>query len=330
MTVGVVRIRHLVSRVGWFEAGYLRKVTRIMGLYRLSFWLLVRVGRQFGGIRPRRITRWLGRKAFAAGPSVAPTTWWTDRWGSQLLLNPFYFLDANIIAFGCHDPSMHRFIENHVKPGMTCFDVGANVGVVALHLARRVGLSGSVHAFEPVSSIRRRLTENTERNGLSTTVKIHPAALSNGSGRAVMAVADETATNQGQASLVNSDNPQLVISTEITTITIDEFVESNGVDRLDFLKVDIQGAELLLLEGGSRVFTELSPQILMEVSPEDLGGMGKNSRDLLEAVEAYGYRIYELDSRGWPGRPVHAQDVPADYYAANVVCIKDRSGPQPP
>ena len=291
-------------------------------VYRAMFWTMAYAGRRIGGIRPRRITYWVQRKAFTRETfSPGEARWWKDRWGSELLMNPHYFLDACVIAFGAFDADLHEYIEAHVKPGMICFDVGANIGIVTVHLARKAGLSGQVHAFEPVPGVRERLAQHVQRNRVDAVVRIHPVALSNQTGTASIAIADSEASNQGQASLVNRSNPELKKTIDVPTITVDEFVARNGIGRIDVMKIDIQGAEIFLLDGGRKVFGEMGPDLLMEVSPEDLACMGKNSRDLLSMVEGYGYRLYELKG-ATPGRRLAAADVAPDYYCDNILCTK--------
>ena len=289
------------------------------------FWTLARIGRPFGGIRPRRIIHRLARRAFPPH-EVRPENmrWLRDRWGSELLLHPYYLVDRAIIAFGDYDGTLHRFLEEHVRPGMICLDIGANIGEMALHMARLVGPHGHVHAFEPVPSVLARLRQNVQRNNLADRITVHPVALSNTTGTARIAFAEDTAENQGMGSLVTRDGP-LHAECEVPTMTIDDFVRTHGIERIDLMKIDIQGAELLLLEGGRHVFGEMSPDLLMEVSPEDLRSLGRTSRDLLATVAAYGYTIHELTPRG-PGRTITAHTVPPNYSAANVYCTRRPSG----
>ncbi|MEQ7127290.1 FkbM family methyltransferase [Actinopolymorpha sp. B11F2] len=294
------------------------------GVYRALFWTMVYAGRPIGGIRPRRITYWLQRKAFPREAfSSAGAKWRKDRWGTELLVNPYYLLDASVIAFGAFEPDLHQYLERHVRSGMICFDVGANIGVVSVHLGRLVGQSGRVHAFEPVPAILERLDQHVERNGMTQVVNVHPIALSNQTGTASFAVADSDASNQAQGSLVTRNNPSLTRLLDVTTVTLDEFVEQQKVDRIDLMKIDIQGSEIFLLEGGKRTFSELGPDLLMEVSPEDLVNIGKSSQDLLEMVESYGYFVFEL-AHGTPSKRVTSASVPPDYYNPHVLCTKRR------
>src|SRR5688500_18227880 len=111
---------------------------------------LVRVGRPFGGIRPFRIMNWLRKTAWREPPVSSHFKWITDAWGCSMKLHPYYLIDHHIIAQGTYDKPLHRCIQRSVRPGMTVFDVGANIGSVALHLSRCAGSSGMVVCFEPV------------------------------------------------------------------------------------------------------------------------------------------------------------------------------------
>jgi FkbM family methyltransferase len=296
-----------------------------MNPYRVLFWTAVHLGRPFGGVRPHRIAYWLRRHAFTAADfSESGYAWWRDRWGSELLLHPHYHLDFTIIAFGYYDKALHRYIDRTVGSGMTCFDVGANIGAVATHLARKVGASGHVHAFEPVPGLRARLQKNLARNGSDAVVSIHALALSNASGKAHLAIAGVDADNQGLASLVASGNEQLTSTLAVPTATLDDFVAERGITRIDFIKMDIQGAEILLLEGAQRTLSTLRPELVLEVSPQDMAGIGKNSRDLLEAIEACGYRVHELRSNGTPGAVIDASAVSPNFERENIFCTMKR------
>jgi FkbM family methyltransferase len=289
--------------------------------YRTLFWAAVHLGRPVGGVRPHRIAYWLWRRAFATSDfSESDYGWWRDWWGSELWLNPHYHLDFTIIAFGFYDKALHRYIDRTVRPGMTCFDVGGNIGAVATHLAKNVGPTGRVHVFEPVPDLRARLDKNLARNGWGRVVSVHQCALSNATGEARLAVAGLDADNQGLASLVAAGTDRLTGTLTVRTVTLDDFVAERRIDRIDFMKIDIQGAELLLLEGGRQTLAELRPELIVEVSPADMAGIGKNSRDLLRALEGCGYRIHELRRNGTPGRRIDANAVPPDFDRENILC----------
>jgi FkbM family methyltransferase len=284
------------------------------------FWGMSRVGRPFGGIRPRRITYWLGDKAYGTY-SEADYAWHRDRWGMEMRLNPFYYLDRSIIAFGTYDLPLHHFLEARLKPGMICFDVGANLGTMSLHIAKLVGRTGQVHAFEPVPAVRARLETHVARNNLRDTVRVVPAALSDRDGTATMVFANEATTNQGQGSLVHREE-SVTEECQVPLTTVDAYVAANGLTRVDFMKIDIQGAEPLLLAGGKDVFGRMSPDLVMEVSPGDLAGLKCTPGDLYRLLEGYGYNIYNLNAQGRVDRKLSAADFTDDFSTDNVFCTK--------
>ncbi len=197
------------------------------------------------GISHERIYNFLGRAAFQS-PEFA---WYKDRWGNELYLSPYYFGDRYIVVTGTYDASLNMLIERMVQPGMVCMDVGANIGHIALHMARRVGTIGRVYAFEPISGICALLRDNVSRNKLEDIVTVEEIALSQENGTAIMAYADPGKENQGMGSLVNLENEVATLKQEVRTCALDSFIHERNIGRLDFIKVDIQGAELLFLEG---------------------------------------------------------------------------------
>lgn len=289
-------------------------------VYVVFFWLFVWLGRPFGGIRPRRITHWLARKAYG-NMKVAPSDfrWYRDRYGLEFLLHPHYHMDYGIIAFGSHEPPIANFIDKHIQPGMVCLDVGANIGSIGLYLARKTGPTGAVHCFEPVPTNIHRLEQHIERNNFRSIVTNHNHALANRTGKISMSVADPNYTNQGMGSIVAQEDV-LSAQIEINAMTLDDFALQMGLERLDFAKIDIQGAEPLFLEGGKDTLTRFHPDLLMEVSPGDLACMGKTSRDLFRQIESLGYKIYDIRDNGDIGAQLRSDQIPENYSSDGVLC----------
>ena len=274
-------------------------------VYQALFKLLCRIGRPLGGIRPRRITHRVARKAYARRkPRPSDFRWQRDRWGAWMLLHPYYLIDYEIMAFGTccssHGLSLQRFLERQLKPGMVFFDVGANYGSVSLHAGLKVGPSGQVHAFEPVPALVERLRAHVERNRLQEVIRIHPLALSNATGKNAIHCADDGLNNQGLASLMSMNLPNFM-TVKIDTITLDDFVRTQNLKRIDLIKVDIEGAEPLFLQGGKQILTSAAaPDLLMEFSPYHLSFFHRNSRDLAEILDSYGYQLFDIQPNGKP------------------------------
>jgi FkbM family methyltransferase len=207
---------------------------------------------------------------------------------------------------------------------MVCLDVGANLGQITIHMADLVRPDGRVHAFEPVPAIAHRLREHLAENDLERVAVVHEAALSDANGEFALHVAEPGELNQGMASLVNRAHPKLVREITVPTIRLDDFVRQQGLERLDWMKIDIQGAEPLLLEGAARTLAELKPDLLIEVSPGDLASLGKTSHDLLALLEQHGYKLFEVRGAR-AGRLVDVTTAPVDY-AGNVYATRFPDG----
>ena len=289
---------------------------RVTALYRALYHTLILLGRPIGGIRPRRLYDALGRRAY---PTPEPQ-WARNRWDHELLLSHHFHLDRNILIHGDYDHELHLLFQNRISPGMTILDVGANLGEMSLHLAALTGPAGVVHAFEPFPAAYERLIAHIRRNHLEGVIRAHTLALSNDPGNLSMSTPAADADNQGIGSIVNHDAARLPTNLTIQATTLDLFVREQAISRIDFIKLDIQGAEYFFLEGARETLRSHRPEIVMEVSPDDLRALGKSSRGLLSLVESFDYRIFNLHA-GKPTTPISATAIPADFSAINVLCL---------
>lgn len=284
--------------------------------WEVLFKLLCILGKPFDGVRPRRIYDIVGRRAF---PEPA-FRWFTNRWKDDLYISPHYHIDRNILAFGTYDPDLHYAMERLTTPRMTCMDVGANLGEMALHMASLVGQEGQVFAFEPVEHVFARLKKHVTQNGKDKIIRCLQCALSDRVGTADIAYPGKDHDNQGLGSLASHDT-KLFRHAVIPTVTLDAFVQQNRLEKLDFIKLDIQGAEYLFLLGGHDVLTTYFPIIVLEVSPNDLTHFGITSRDLCGLVDQYGYNMFPLNRHG-ANKRIRFSQVSPQFYATNVICLK--------
>jgi len=220
-----------------------------------------------------------------------------------------------------YERGLHDFLERNVRPGMVCLDVGANLGEAAMHMARKTGFSGRVLAFEPVPPVRARLEQHVAHNGLGDVIRVESLALSSGEGRVTMSYASAAEPNQGMGSMVRVDNEDTALRIEVATQSLDALVTARGLTRIDLIKIDVQGAEPLVLSGARETLAHFSPDLLLEVSPEDLRFMGTDSRALCAGVEALGYSLFEIaDNRSL--RSLRAAEVTPDFAADTLYCTK--------
>jgi FkbM family methyltransferase len=270
-------------------------------------------------VRPRRIVHWLARKAFKCPPSESEFAWYQDRWGNWFLLHPYFILDRQIIAFGAYDYALHTLVERRVKQGMICLDIGANIGAVSLHLAGRVGPSGTVYSFEPLPHLHKRLSQNAGRHRFSSIIKLQRMAVSKSDGETTLSTRPYDNPNQGMGSIVNKDGC-LEVQVQVPTIRLDTFAKAEALPRIDFVKIDVQGAEPLVIEGACDVLRRFKPEMLLEVSDWDLKSASSSGPKLLAQVEALGYECFTLTRNGNIGQRIRSGEIDANFASENVYC----------
>ncbi|MFZ0293503.1 MAG: FkbM family methyltransferase [Candidatus Sulfotelmatobacter sp.] len=162
---------------------------------------------------------------------------------------------------GTDEPHLQKAIRDHVVAGDTVYDIGANVGYVSLSLARRVGPTGRVIAFEPIPSSAGAFRQNIEINGI-TNVRLLNVAASDQSGDAVIRMTGNSAT----ASLVWHRNEPSATELHVRTEAIDELVEAGEFGRPTFVKIDVEGAEGSVLRGMRRTIAAARPVLFVECS----------------------------------------------------------------
>jgi FkbM family methyltransferase len=165
---------------------------------------------------------------------------------------------------GIDEPHLQKAIRNHVAAGDTVYDIGANVGYVSLSLAKRIGPTGRVMAFEPIPSNAAAFRENIEINGI-TNVRLLNLAASDKSGDAVIRMTENSAT----ASLVWHRNEPSATELHVGTVAIDELVEAGEFGLPTFVKIDVEGAEGSVLQGMRRTIAAARPVLFIECS--DIG-----------------------------------------------------------
>jgi FkbM family methyltransferase len=147
------------------------------------------------------------------------------------------------------------------KPGDVVFDIGANIDFYSLMAATSVGPSGRVYAFEPNPRAFQILPSNMQANGLSC-VTCFPYAVTDQSNQELHLWASEE--NTSTASLLHDPIRTGDATVSVPSMCLDEFVEQHGVTCIDILKMDAEGAEAIIAEGGLQRALPLTRRVVME------------------------------------------------------------------
>ncbi len=181
----------------------------------------------------------------------------------------------NIVAFD--------LIRRHLSPGTVAVDVGANVGMHSLVMSRCTGAGGRVLSFEPIDSIHARLRANITINKAGN-IETRPVAV--GRQRGTFRFDPNTEDfNIGKGHLSASGPVDVPVS------TLDD--EMRDVpERVSFIKIDVEGHELEVLQGGQKVLSRHKPVLLVEFNPEEY------SFDALRAAVPYAARFFKVPALG--------------------------------
>jgi FkbM family methyltransferase len=162
---------------------------------------------------------------------------------------------------GTAERHLQRIIREHVSAGDTVFDIGANIGFVTLSLAKQVGVKGRVTAFEPIPENAQALRENLQNNRI-VNVQVLETAASEQSGDAVIRLTE----NHSTASLIWHKKDPTAKEVHIKTVVIDDLVDRGELGRPTFVKIDVEGAEGLVLNGMRRTLAAARPAVFIECS----------------------------------------------------------------
>ena len=204
------------------------------------------------------------------------------------------------MAFGLYELDTARLMRRLLRPGDHFVDGGANIGYFTLLAGQWVGPTGRVDAFEPEPRNHLRLVAHLKRNRPAAAVHVHCVALSKEAGEGVIHFYDDASHNHGCASLFAEPGVASQDSV-VQTARMDE-VLAGTAPRL--IKLDVEGAEPLVVAGMSRLLQNDPPPIVIaEYNPRQARIAGFEPRELIDRLldAQPAYRVYAI---GWRLRPI--------------------------
>lgn len=217
-----------------------------------------------------------------------------------------------------------KLFETLLKPGHVMFDIGAHVGYYTLKAASRVGKLGQVHAFEPIHENFSRLSRNIEINNLSN-VKINHIGISDHNKIVPFFLPNEFKISQCktnsvipksfiQWSKIKKTTPFWKFNSGIASIiplpdtsqenvniactSIDQYVFTNKIAKVDFFKIDVEGAEMEVLLGMKETIENHKPTILIELHQGRLGLIDVKCEEILNWITNKGYFAFDVTHFG--------------------------------
>jgi len=204
------------------------------------------------------------------------------------------------------DRAERELLRQVLFPGAVAVDAGANIGIYSQFLSRCVGTTGVVHSFEPSPENFERLRSATQR---LSNVRLSQSAVGERSGNSELYLSDKLNVDH-RAYMAGGDSRRTI---PIKMVALDDYFKPG--ERVDLIKIDIQGYELHALQGANRVLVD-NPDIkvLLEFWPYGLKQAGANWIDVITALEGSGMVIQQVSTGGLI--PFHSDSASesADWY----------------
>ena len=232
-------------------------------------------------------------------------SWWLARDG---------VLD-DVLLEGVFENDELEFVDRFLEPGMTVLDIGAHHGLYSLLASKRVGGTGRVISFEPSPRERRLLEQHLKLNSCKN-VHVESVAVSDSAGTSSLYLVD--GTEDGCNSMRMPATAQRTRRVEIETISLDEFADEMGLAEVDFVKLDVEGAELSMLRGAHRFLArQQRPVMLIEVQDIRCAPWGYRAKDVIRLLCEKGFGWYGFFRA--QGLSKVAEDL--ESYDANLIAV---------
>ncbi len=223
-------------------------------------------------------------------------------------IDAFMYINLNDSGFsrtlfyrGVHEPLVTRLVRQEVRPGMRVLDIGANMGYYVLLEARAVGEHGHIYALEPVPQTFEMLQRNVRLNNLQN-VHLFQMALGATNGEATMYVMEKwnwshLSHDRWHSSRLAHMRTQTTATVNVPIRTLDRFVEEAGLEQVNFLRMDVEGFEVDIVEGGRETLARWARahplKMFMEIHPF-LSDDRTPFLDLVRTLDAMGLRTKYL------------------------------------
>lgn len=214
-------------------------------------------------------------------------------------VDPMSQLGGHLTRHGSFDAGVQSAIEKFLPIGGTFVDLGANEGYFTVLGAKKIGPNGRVVAVEPQAHLQPIIAENLRLNGIASA-KVLQLAVSNKPGTVTI----NLAPNNGASGIYLSSRYH--VSTEtVSARTLTQILNDEQLDRIDLMKVDIEGSEYEAVMGSPEVFEQHRVRVLaLDLHPKILADNGRRAQDIVERLASWDYRLtHEGENTVWHAPP---------------------------
>jgi FkbM family methyltransferase len=203
---------------------------------------------------------------------------------------------GNALFLGDYEPGEIEFIRQMLKPGDSFLDIGANGGLYSIIASKVVGPKGQVYACEPSARERALLMHNININNIEN-ITVLESAMSDKKGISHLAISKDGALN----SLIKTQHPGQDIESyqQINTTTVDDTITELNIRNLSIVKIDVEGAEKMVIEGARKTLRE-NPElsIIFESSSFNTYNYSYSPKELILFLQSEGFQIFYINRFG--------------------------------
>ena len=190
----------------------------------------------------------------------------------------------NFLKDNPHERGEIKFLESIVKEGMNVIDIGANIGITTVTVAKKIGKRGKLYSFEPTPEYFNILKDNVSSNGLEN-VKVYELAVTDQVGRIYF-------YQKGLSSgIVFEEGAKRF---EVPTTTIDRFLIGEKIERIDLIHMDCEGSELLVLKGAEETLRKNKVKIFCEIHHDFLKQLGQSVEELVQYLQGLEFQVQSV------------------------------------
>ena len=209
--------------------------------------------------------------------------------GMKMQLDPYDLVSRTILETGAWEPESAQAVAEHLSPKATFVDVGAHIGYYSLKAATMVGPDGHVISIEPNPQTLPALRSNIEASH-ARGISVWPVACAESESTLEFYAAPRANTGESSLSKENaSQQGPTAASFSVRARPLDAILKEAKLDRVDVIKIDVEGAELRVLKGAAQTLADFHPVLIVEMDQSQLKAMGTSVDEVTQFLAAHGY-----------------------------------------